>query len=154
MFACPLHRADSIIGLGRRRFFLFLLFFCGLAQPLDIAPVLHIETEHLQGPAAGVDLVVMGQIGKAFQNSEQLIVPGAAPDLHIAGTALRTERPESGELVAALRGWARSEAVESAHQMKRLALAGLARIWPNPMRTRLPSCSAVLRSKRSTSPGV
>jgi hypothetical protein len=28
MFACPLHRADSIIGLGRWRFFLFPVTLC------------------------------------------------------------------------------------------------------------------------------
>src|SRR5205814_1539056 len=106
MFACPLHRSNSPIGLGGLRFFLFLLFFCLLAQPVDITPMLHIKIEHFQGSAAGVDLVVMGEIGEALENAEHLLVPRAASDLHIAGAALRTERPEPGELVAALRGCA------------------------------------------------
>src|SRR5690349_17895980 len=51
MFACPLNRSDSPIDLGGRRFFLFLLFFCLVAQPLDITPVL-LPARHceLNGP--------------------------------------------------------------------------------------------------------
>src|SRR5205814_1468405 len=112
MFACPLHRSDSPIGLGGLRFFLFLLFFCLVAQPVDITPMFHIEIEHFQGSAAGVDLVVMGEIGETLENAEHLLVPRAAPDLDIAGAALRTKRPEPGELIAALRGCARTEPVE------------------------------------------
>ena len=54
-----------------------------------MAPALHLRVEHFQGSAARVDLVVMSEIGEAFENPEQLLVPRAAPDLHIAehGTA-------------------------------------------------------------------
>jgi hypothetical protein len=50
------------------------------------------------GFAAGVDLVVMTKIGKPFGDVEQVLVLGAPQDLHIAGVALRTERPEPREL--------------------------------------------------------
>ena len=68
--------------------------------------------EHFQRSAAPVDLVVMGEIGEAFENAEQLLVPRASPDLHIAGAALRAERPKARQLVATLRGRRRGEAVE------------------------------------------
>src|SRR2546421_9367874 len=53
-------------------------------------------------------------------------------DLDIAGTALRAEWPEARQLVATLRGRRHGEAVERAHQMQRLALAGLPRILAKP----------------------
>src|SRR5205085_5304261 len=62
----------------------------------------------------------------------QLLVPRAAPDLHITGTALRAEWPEARQLVATLRGRRHAEAVERAHEMQRLALAGLPRILAEP----------------------
>jgi hypothetical protein len=74
--------------------------------------------EHFQGSAAPDDLVVMGEIGEAFENAEQLLVPRASPDLHIAGAALRTKRPEPRELVAALRRCPYGEGTERAHQVK------------------------------------
>ena len=46
--------------------------------------------------------------------------------------ALRAERPEPRELVAALQGRGKGEATQRAHQMKRLALAGLSRILAEP----------------------
>jgi hypothetical protein len=63
---------------------------------------------------------------------KQPLVPGASPDLDVAGAALRTERPEPRQLVAALRGRRHGEAAERAHQVKRLALAGLPRILAKP----------------------
>src|SRR5205807_5563841 len=78
------------------------------------------------------DLVVMGEIGEAFENPKQLLVPRAAPDLYITGAALRTERSEPGELVATLRGRRHGEAAERAHEMECLALAGLPRILAEP----------------------
>ena len=58
----------------------------------------------------------------------------APPDLHIAGAALRTECPEPGWLVAALRGWTYGEAAERTHQVKRsLSLPGTGN-WPSGMR--------------------
>src|SRR5262249_26818630 len=65
-------------------------------------------------------------------HAEQILVPGAAQDLHIAGAALRAERPEPRQLVAALRRPARSEGAQRANQMLRLALAGLPRILTEP----------------------
>jgi hypothetical protein len=73
---------------------------------------------------SGVDLVVMGEIGEAFEDAEQVLVPKAAQDLHIAGAALRAE---PGELVATLCAFgnlsgvstdlARREACHDHHQM-------------------------------------
>ena len=79
---------------------LLLECFRLLARPLVIAPALHSGIEHFQGSAAGVDLVVMGEIGEAFENAEQFLVPRASSDLDVAGAALRTERSEPRELVA------------------------------------------------------
>src|SRR5262245_66509747 len=70
----------------------------------------------------------MREIRKAFEDAEQVLVPGASPDLHVAGAALRTERSEPRALVATLCGRHHGEAIERAHQVKRLALAGLPRI--------------------------
>src|SRR5512133_1778640 len=92
------------------------------------APTLHLWIEHFQGSAAGIDLIVMGEIGKALEDAKQVLVPGASPDLHIAGAALRTKRPEPRELVATLWGRRYGETAERAHQVKRLALPGLPRI--------------------------
>jgi hypothetical protein len=76
-----------------------------------------------------IDLVVVGQIGEAFEDAEQLLVPGSAPDLHIARPARRAEWPELRKVVATLNG----EAAEGgAHQMKCLALAGLPRVLAEP----------------------
>ena len=66
---------------------------------------LHWRIEHLQGATAGVDFVVMGEIRKGFEDAEQVLVSGSSLNLHVACTALRTERPEPRSLVAAL--WAR-----------------------------------------------
>ena len=74
----------------------------------------------------------MGEIGEPFEDPEQLLVPGASPDLHIAGTALRAERPEPRQLVATLWGRQYGEATECAHQVERLALAGLTWILAEP----------------------
>ena len=97
-----------------------------------MAPALHLRIEHFQGAAAGVDLIVMREIREAFEDSEQLLVPGASPDLHIARAALRTERTEPCELVATLWGGRHGERAERAHQVKRLALTGLPRILTEP----------------------
>src|SRR5207244_3295629 len=61
-----------------------------------------------------------------------VVLPRASQELHIAGTALRAERPEPRQLVAALRRRLYGEAAERAHQMLRLALAGLPRILAEP----------------------
>src|SRR3984893_9781818 len=80
----------------------------------------------------GVDLIVMGEFGEAFEDAEQVVVPRAAQDLHIAGAALRAERPEPRQLVAALRRRLYGKAAERAHQMLRLALPGLPWILAEP----------------------
>src|SRR5882672_9201318 len=101
----PFHGARGPCGLGGLRFVALLLGLPLLVLPsseLIGAPALHVGIEHFQGPAAGVDLVVMGKIGEPFEDAEQVLVPGAAPDLHIAGAALRAERPEPRDLVATL----------------------------------------------------
>src|SRR5215468_5100644 len=72
----------------------------------------------------------MHKIGEAFENAEQLLVPGPASDLHIAGATLRAEWPEARQLVAALGCRPHREAAQRPHQMLRLALAGLPRILP------------------------
>jgi hypothetical protein len=48
--------------------------------------------EHLEGSAAGIDLVVIGVIGELCEDAEQVLIPGASQDLLIAGAAVRTER--------------------------------------------------------------
>ena len=80
----PFHRARGPCGFGRLRFVLLLDRFRPLAHPLIVALALHCRVEHLQSSAAGIDLVVMSEIGEAFEDAEQLLVPGASPDLHIA----------------------------------------------------------------------
>src|ERR1700745_3590252 len=74
----------------------------------------------------------MGEIGEAFEDAEQVLVPEAAQDLHIAGAALRAEGSEPRQLVAALRRGARREGAQRADQMLRLALARLPRILTEP----------------------
>jgi len=36
----------------------------------------------------------MGEIGEAFEDAEEVLVPAASPDLDVAAAALRTERSE------------------------------------------------------------
>src|SRR5712671_6102527 len=74
----------------------------------------------------------MGEIGEPFEDAKEVLVPGTAEDLHVAGAALRTERPEPRELVATLGSRHHGEAAERAHEVKRLALAGLPRILAEP----------------------
>ena len=94
---------------------------------------LNISNAPLQASTSSV----MGKFGEAFEDAEQLLVPRAPPDLHIAGAALRTEWPEPGWLVAALRGWTYGEAAERTHQVKRsLSLPGTGN-WPSGMSARL-----------------
>jgi len=102
------------------------------------APALHLRIEDFEGPAAGVDLIVVGEIGEPLEDAEQLLVPEASPDLHIAGATLGTERPEPRELVATLGRRRHGEAAEGAHQLKRLALPGLPRILAEPDADRFP----------------
>lgn len=115
-----------------------LSLFLLRAQLLRLLPIelvnasaFHLRIEHFQGAAAGIDFIVMGQIGEAFENPEQLVVPQAAQDLDVAGPALRAERPKARQLIATFWCWQHGETAERAHQVKRLALAGLARILAN-----------------------
>ena len=74
----------------------------------------------------------MGEIGEAFEDAEQVLVPTATLDLDVAGAALRTERPKPRHLIAAFGRRRNGKAAEGAHQMKRLALARLSRILAKP----------------------
>src|SRR5262245_58925945 len=95
------------------------------------APTLHFRIEHSQGATAAVNLVVMGEIGEASEDAEQLVIPRAAHDLDIGGAALRAERAEPGQLVAALghRGY---RVALSARVKCSAWLAGLSRILAEP----------------------
>ena len=106
LLGMPFHGVNGVDGFGGLRCVLPVELFRRFAQPFIIAPILHVGAEHLQRAAAGIDLIVMGELGEAFENPEQLFVPRAVPDLHIAGTALalRAERCEARQLVATLRG--------------------------------------------------
>jgi hypothetical protein len=90
------------MDFARLRFTLFAELLRLPAHQFVNTPALHLRVEHFQGSAAGVALVVMGEIGEAFENAEQLLVPRAAPDLHIAGAALGAEWPKARQLVATL----------------------------------------------------
>jgi hypothetical protein len=87
LLGLPFHRAGGPIGFGGCRLTSLLLGteLFGLS-PIELidAPALHLGIEHFQGSAAGIDLVVMGKIGEAFEDAEQLFVPRASPDLQIA----------------------------------------------------------------------
>src|ERR1700751_1880095 len=119
-----LHRTG--LGHGLNRLWLSAPrrgFFLPAGEFID-APTIHVRVEHFEGSAAGVDLIVMREIGEAFENAEQLLVPCRAPDLHIAGATLRAEWSEPRQLVAALGCRPHREAAQRPHQMLRLALAG------------------------------
>src|ERR1700730_17252687 len=105
LFGLPFHGAGGPCRLGAPRCCLALgpQLFGLLAIEFIDAPAVHVGIEHLQGSATGVDLVVMGEFGEALEDAEQVVVPRAAQALHIAGAALRAERPEPRQLVAALR---------------------------------------------------
>src|ERR1700730_13612565 len=137
LFGLPFHGAGCPCGLHglshlTPRLALGPQLFGLLAIEFIDAPAVHVGIEHLQGSATGVDLVVMGEFGEAFEDAEQVVVPRAAQDLHIAGAALRAERPEPRQLAAALRRRLYGKAAERAHQMLRLALPGLPRILAEP----------------------
>ena len=81
----PFHGARGQCGFGASRCCL------ALGLPLLVLPsselkgavALHVRIEHFQGPTAGVDLVVMGEIREPFEDAKQVLVPEAALDLHI-----------------------------------------------------------------------
>src|SRR5690242_13035344 len=132
LLGLPFDRAGGPLGFARFRLALLLERLRLPAHQFVKTPALHLRVEHFQGAAAGVDLVVMGELGEAFENAEQLLVPGPPPDLHIAGAALRAERSKARQLVATLGGRLHGEPVERAHEMQRLALASLPRILAEP----------------------
>jgi len=103
-----------------------------LARDFISGPARHWGVEHFQRATAGIDLVVMGEIGEAFEDAEQLLVPGRSPDFYIAGAALRAEWPEPRQLIAALPSRIHAEAAECAHEVKGLVLTGLPRILAEP----------------------
>ena len=102
------------------------------AHDLGLGPAPHLRIQHFEGAATGIDLVIVRKIREPFEHPEQVVVPGATQDLHIAGAALRAKRSEPCQLVTALRGRPNVEATECAHQVKRLGLAGLPRILAEP----------------------
>src|SRR5215467_1000134 len=117
LLGLPFHRAGGPIGLGGLARLLLDAQLLGLlAIDFKDGPTAPFGIEHLQRAAAGIDFVVMGEIGEAFEDAEQLLVPGPSPDLHIAGPALRTERPKPRQLVATLRSRRQGEAAERAHR--------------------------------------
>ena len=128
----PFHRADCPFGFGRLRLALFLELLGLPTVVLKDAPPFHRGIEHLQCSAAGVCLVVVAQIGEPFKDTEQILVPAASADLDVASVTLRTKRPKPRDLVSAFGSWRHSEASEDAHQVKRLALAGLTRVLVKP----------------------
>jgi hypothetical protein len=133
--SAPRTTPPSRAGHGLNRLWLAALRGGGfLAVVFVEAPTLHVRVEHFEGSAAGVDLVVMRKIGEAFENAEQLLVLASASDLHIAGATLRAEWPEAPQLVAALGCRPHREAAQRPHQMLCLALAGLPRVLPEPVR--------------------
>ena len=71
----PLHRAG--LGHGLNRLWLAALRggLCLRAAELIETPPVHLRVEHFQGSAAGINLIVMREIGEAFENAEQLLVP-------------------------------------------------------------------------------
>src|SRR6516162_1277318 len=77
LLGLPFHGVTGIYGFWRLRFDCRIELFRRSAQPVIIAPVLHGGAEHLEGAAAGVDLIVMGELGKAFEDPERLLVPRA-----------------------------------------------------------------------------
>ena len=65
------------------------------------------------------------EIRKSFEGTKQLLAPRASQDLHVAGAALRAERPKPCQLVPAPRSRRSGEATERAHEVVRLGFAGL-----------------------------
>ena len=93
----PFHGANGPCGLGGLRFVALLLserLLGLLAVELVDAVALHVRIEHFQGPTAGVDLVVMGKIGKAFEDAEQILVPESFPGE--GGYGMKTPRSHAG----------------------------------------------------------
>src|SRR5215472_1823610 len=130
----PFHGAAGRIGSGALWFGMLLGSdrLGVLARDFIGGPARHWGIEHFQSAAAGVDLVVMGKIREPLKNAKQLLVPGPSQDFYVARTALRTERPEPCQLVAAFRSRVHGEAAERAHQVLRFALAGLPRVLAEP----------------------
>ena len=93
-----------------------------------------------------------GELGQPSRTPEQLLVPETAQDLHVAGRALRAERSEPRELVAALCYRPDGEVAQCAHQIQRLALAGSSPILTEPDLDLLPSRAAVSCNNFLTSP--
>jgi hypothetical protein len=86
LFLAPFLGTDGPCRLdGSRCRFAFRLQLLGLtAVELEDAPTLRRTIQHFPGHAASVDLVVMDAPGEAFEDAEQVLVPGTAQDLYIA----------------------------------------------------------------------
>ena len=132
LFGLPFHRADRPIRLGRLRFVGLVDLLRALAREFKDPQLFITGLSISKAPLQASTSSSWARSGKPFENAKQLLVPGPALDFHVAGAALRAERPEPRELVAALRGRGDGEATQRAHQVQRLALAGLSRILAEP----------------------
>ena len=64
------------------------------------APALHLWIEHFQGSAAGADLVVMGEIGEAFEDAGRLDPDAVIGPVPGEWHPLMPERLDEEELAA------------------------------------------------------
>ena len=71
--------SSAVLGCG----------FCSLVVEFVEAPTFHLRVEHFQGSAAGVDLVVMREIGEAF---EDLLSTAERPGVMATGAAKPTDQ--------------------------------------------------------------
>src|SRR5689334_18519078 len=86
LLGLPFGRTAGALGFARLRLTLLLQLWRLPAHQFVQTPAVHARVEHFQGSAARVDLILVSEIGEPFEDPEQLLVPRAAPDLHIAGT--------------------------------------------------------------------
>ena len=88
LLGLPFEGARGRIGWGGLRLALLRELLRPQAVVFDHGRALDWDIEHFKRAAAGVDLVIMGEIGKALEDAEQLLVPGAAGSSHCRpGTA-------------------------------------------------------------------
>jgi hypothetical protein len=63
-----------------------------------------LRIEHFKSATTGVGLVVMGKIREPFEHAKQVLVPGTAQDLDIAGAALMTTSPSPSRSTTGMSG--------------------------------------------------
>jgi len=96
---------------------------------------------------------VIGSLSPAQARTLGPLKPSAMGMNRTDCTALRTERPEPRDFVAALRRRRHSKAVSARIRYESSGSYRLLRALRNPMRTRLPSCVAVSSSNLLAPPG-